>query len=258
MKKFAALLIAMILVLSTAALAEGTVFKMGIDPEYPPFTYMGDDGEYTGYDVELAQGVCDILGWELEVVPINWDTKLIQLDAGEMDCIWSGLTIDVISPDEYSLSYAYIDSTQVVVTKADSDIASLADLAGKVVGVQLGTSADILISDGGDQADLGATFADIVRTESYNVAFTELSAGSVDAIAIDLSIAQNLIGDSADYKVLDETVASEQYGICFRLADAEMRDAVEGAFTQLVENGTYASLAEKYDVDAASLCLIAE
>ena len=258
MKKFAALLIAMILVLSAAALAEGTVFKMGIDPEYPPFTYLGGDGEYTGYDVTLAQGVCDILGWELEVVPINWDTKLIQLDANEVDCIWSGLTIDVISPDEYSLSAAYVDSTQVVITKADSDITTLADLAGKVVGVQLGTSADILISDGGDQADLGATFKDIVRTESYNVAFTELSAGSVDAIAIDLSIAQNLIGGSEDYVILDESIASEQYGICFRLADAEMRDAVEGAFSQLVENGTYLSLAEKYDVDTASLCLLAE
>ena len=255
MKKFAALLIAMILVLSTAAIAEGTVFKMGIDPEYPPFTYLGDDGEYTGYDVTLAQGVCDILGWELEVVPINWDTKLIQLDANEVDCIWSGLTIDVISPEEYNLSTAYVDSTQVVITKADSDIETLADLEGKVVGVQLGTSADQLISDGGDQAELGATFADIVRTESYNVAFTELAAGSVDAVAIDLSIATNLIGGSEDYKILEETVASEQYGICFRLTDAEMRDAVDGALMQLVEDGTYVSAAEEFEVDTASLCL---
>ena len=255
MKKFAALLIAMILVLSTAALAEGTVFKMGIDPEYPPFTYLGDDGEYTGYDVTLAQGVCDILGWELEVVPINWDTKLIQLDANEVDCIWSGLTIDVISPEEYSLSTAYVDSTQVVVTKADSGIETLADLEGKIVGVQLGTSADQLISEDGDQAELGATFADIVRTESYNVAFTELSAGSVDAIAIDLSIATNLINGSEDYKILDETVASEQYGICFRQADAEMRDAVDGALMQLVEDGLYVSAAEEFEVDVASLCL---
>ena len=253
MKKFAALLIALILVLTTAAFAE--TVTMGIDPEFPPFSYMDDSGEYTGYDVTLAQGVCDILGWELEVVPINWDTKLIQLDANEVDCIWSGLTIDVISPEEYSLSYAYIDSTQVIVTKADSDIAALADLEGKVVGVQLGTSADILISEGGDQADLGATFADIVRTESYNVAFTELSAGSVDAVAIDLSIATNLIGGSEDYKILEETVASEQYGICFRLADAEMRDAVDGALMQLVEDGTYVSAAEELEVDTASLCL---
>ena len=258
MKKFAALLIALTLVLSTAAMAETVTFKMGIDPEFPPFSYMGDSGEYEGYDVEMCKAVCDILGWEQEIVPINWDTKLVQLNANEVDCIWSGLTIDVLDPEAYTISMPYINNTQVVVVKADSGIASTADLAGKVVGVQLGTSADILISEGGDQAELGATFADIVRTESYNVAFTELAAGSVDAVAMDSSIAATLIGDSTDYAVLDETLAAEEYGICFRKADEDMCLQVQRAFATLVEDGTYKSLAEKYGIDVASLCMLEE
>ena len=254
MKKFAALLIAMILVLSTAALAEGTVFKMGIDPEFPPYSYLGDDGEYAGYDVEMAQAVCDLLGWDLEIVELDWDSKYIMLDAGDMDCIWSGLTIDFINPDEFSVSFPYQENTQIVLTKADSDIETLADLEGKVVGVQLGTSADILISEDGDCAELGATFADIVRPSSYPLAKTELDANGVDALIIDLSIASNLIGDNADaYKILDEVVYTENYGICFRKDDAELCQQVEDAFLQLVEDGTYLTLAEKYEPEGLPL-----
>ena len=93
MKKLIAVILVALFALAACACAEGTTFKMGIDAEYPPYTYMGDDGNYTGYDVEMCQKVCEILGWNLEIVPINWDTKLIQLDANEIDCIWSGLTI---------------------------------------------------------------------------------------------------------------------------------------------------------------------
>ena len=262
MKKFAALLIAMILVLSPAALAEGTVFKMGIDPEFPPYSYLDDNGDYAGYDVEMAQAVCDLLGWELEIVELDWDSKYIMLDAGDMDCIWSGLTIDFINPDEFSVSFPYQENTQIVLTKADSGIETLADLEGKVVGVQLGTSADILISEDGDCADLGATFADIVRPSSYPLAKTELDANGVDALVIDLSIASNLIGENADaYKILDEVVYTENYGICFRKDDADMCAQVEGALMSLVADGTYLSLAEKYESEGlpvSQLCLTAE
>ena len=148
MKKITALLIALILILSVGAMAEGYTFKMGFDAEYPPYTYMDDNGEYTGYDIEMCKKVCEINGWDLELVPINWDTKLITLDAGEIDCIWSGLTIDVLDPEAYSISMAYSDNSQMILTKADSGIATLADLEGKIVGVQLGTSADIMLYRG--------------------------------------------------------------------------------------------------------------
>ena len=257
MKKTLAMILVLMFVLSAACMAEGVTFKMGFDAEYPPYTYLGDDGNYTGFDIEMCQGVCDILGWDIEFVPINWDTKLFSLDAGEIDCIWSGLTIDVIDPEAYTLSMAYSDNSQMILTKADSGIATIDDLAGKVVGVQLGTSADILLS--GDCADLAATFGELVRFENYNVCFTELMAGSIDAIAIDIGVAANKIAEYGnEYVMLDESWAAEKYGICFRKDDAEMCAQVEGAFMQLVEDGTYIALAEKYGLDTSALCLAAE
>ena len=234
MKKMLALVLEVMMILAAIpAMADETVFKMGFDAEYPPYTYMGDDGEYTGFDIEMCQGVCDILGWKVDFVPVNWDTKLISLDAGEVDCIWSGLTIDVIDPEAYTLSMAYSNNSQMILTKKSNNINNLADLAGKIVGVQLGTSADILLQN--DQA------------------------GSIDAIAIDVGVAAAKIAEYGDeYMMLDESIASEEYGICFRKADAEMCKQVEDAYMKLVEDGTYLSLAEKYGLDTNALCLLSK
>ncbi len=259
MKKIIAIVLTLMLVLALGASAESVTFKMGFDAEYPPYTYMGDDGEYTGFDIEMCKAVCEKLGWDLELVPINWDTKLVTLNAGEIDCIWSGLTIDVLSPEEYTLSMAYSDNTQMILTKANSGIATLADLAGKVVGVQLGTSADLLLQDEEGQKALADTFAngEPMRFSDYNTCFTELMAGSIDAIAIDIGVAANKIAEYGDeYVMLDESIAAEQYGICFRKDDADMCAQVEAAIMELVEDGTYLSLAEKYELDVNALCLL--
>ena len=146
MKKLLSIVLIALFVLAGCACAEGYTFKMGIDAEYPPYSYLDDDGNYAGFDVEMCQKVCEILGWGLEIVPINWDTKDIQLDAGEIDCIWSGLTIDVIDPEAYSISMAYSDNSQMILTKKGSGIETFDDLAGKVVGVQMGTSAEAALT----------------------------------------------------------------------------------------------------------------
>ena len=149
----------------SAAAEERTSFVMGIDPEYPPFSYLGDDGSYTGFDVEVCQAVCDYLGWELEVFGVNWDEKLVQLDSFECDCVWSGMTIlDSMKEAGYVISEPYYDNTQVLVVKADSGFASSADLAGKLVAVQLGTSGEALLN--GDLADMAETFGGIVTCDS--------------------------------------------------------------------------------------------
>ena len=259
MKKVLALVLTLMLTLTAFAYAE--TFKMGIDAEYPPYTYMNEEGNYTGFDVEMCQKVCEILNWDLEIVPINWDTKLASLDIGDIDCIWSGLTIDVISPEEYTLSFAYCDSSQKILTTKSAGINTLADLAGKKVGVQLGTSADIMLQE--DQAELAATFGALNNSyPDYNVCFTDLQMGEIDAIAIDASIGSGMIAKYGDeFFFLDEDLASEQYGICFRLADTEMCAKVEEAIMQLVADGTYQALAEKYapeGLDVNALCLKAE
>ena len=222
-------------------------FTMGIDPEYPPFSYLDDKGEYTGFDVEVCRAACEKLGWNFEVFGVNWDEKLVQLDARECDCVWSGMTIlDSMKEAGYTLSAPYYDNTQVLLVKEDSGFASSADLAGKVVAVQLGTSGEALLADDGDLADLAATFDSIVTCDSFLKCFTELDGNAVDAVFVDKPVAAAYAAENTGFTIIDEALGAEQYGIAFRFGDAEMCAAMEGAVAELVADGTYAKIAENY------------
>ena len=253
--KLFALMTALVMMLAAAvsgAVAEETTFKMGIDPEYDPFTYIGDEGNYTGFDIDVCQAACDLLGWKMEPVPVDWDFKLQMLDAGDVDCIWSGMTLlETMTDAGYVLSAPYYDSTQVLVVKADSDIASSADLAGKIVAVELGTSGAKKLDE--ELADLRATFADVSLLGSFNLCFKELEGNAVDAVLVDSPVAEKYVASHPELKILDEELGAEQYGICFRNGDDELCAAIEGAVAQLVENGTYAQIAEKYPSIANNL-----
>ena len=258
MKKLLTLVLALVLMM-TASLAAADTFKMGIDAEYPPFSYLDDNGDYAGFDVEMCKAVCELNGWDLEIVPVNWDTKLISLDNKEHDCVWSGMTIlDSMKDAGYVLSFAYYDNTQVVLTKEGSGIATLADLAGKRVAVQLGTSGQALLEDEEGQLALAKTFEGgaPVTMENFNICGTELDAGGVDAVVIDLPVAQALAAKFKGFQILEETLGSEQYGICFRNGEEELCKKVEDGIMKLVEDGTYLALAEKYGLDANVLCLL--
>ncbi len=221
-------------------------FIMGIDPEYPPFSYLGDDGDYTGFDVEVCKAACEKLGWEFEVFGVNWDEKLVQLDSNECDCVWSGMTLlDSMAEAGYVLSAPYYDNTQVVLVKKDSGITSSEDLAGMAVAVQLGTSGEALLN--GDLADLTATFGDLVTCDSFLKCFTELDGNAVDAVFVDAPVAKAYVeGKEDQYVIIDEGLGAEQYGIAFRADDQELCDAIEGAVAELVADGTYAKIADKY------------
>ena len=228
----------------SAAPAEKKTFIMGIDPEYPPFSYLGDDGSYTGFDVEVCQAVCDSLGWKLEIFPVNWDQKLVQLDSNECDCVWSGMTIlDSMKEAGYQISAPYYDNTQVLVVKADSGYASSADLSGKVVAVQLGTSGESLLN--GDLADLAATFSSVLTCDSFLKCFTELEGGAVDAVFVDMPVAASYVAEHEGLSIIDESLGAEQYGIAFRSGDAELCKQVDEAVQALVADGSYAKIAEK-------------
>ena len=222
-------------------------FIMGVDPEYPPFSYLGDDGKFTGFDVEICQAVCDELGWDLKVFGVNWDQKLVQLDSNECDCIWSGMTIlDSMKDAGYVISKPYYDNTQVIMVKEGSDIKSSADLAGKSVAVQLGTSGESLLSEGGDLESLAKTFGSLMTCDSFLKCFTELGGGAVDAVIVDKPVATSYVQQNAGFTILDEELGAEQYGIAFRSGDQELCDTVQAAVQKLVDNGTYAKIAEKY------------
>ena len=268
MKKFFALILALVMALTLVACgktaepaddgdAAARTFVMGIDPEYPPFSYMGDDGEYTGFDVEICKAACEYLGWNFEVFAVNWDQKLVQLDAGECDCVWSGMTIlDSMKEAGYVISAPYFDNTQVIMVKEGSDIKSSADLAGKVVAVQLGTSGESMLAEDGDQAELAATFAELMTCNSFLNCFTELGGGAVDAVIVDKPVAVSYAAENAGFVILDEGLGAEQYGIAFRADDAALCADIEGAVAELVANGTYAEIAAKYPDIVNNLTLL--
>ena len=266
MKKALALLLAVLMLAALCACGakkedapkdygKGFVFKHGFDLDYPPYTYLGDDGKYTGFDVELCQAVCKYYGWTYEAVPVNWDAKDAELNSGSCDCIWSGFTING-REDEYVWSLAYSDNTQMIMVADGSDVTTLADLAGKVVGVQTATSAYDLLQDKEEgQGELADTFADLKVFETYTIAFNDLQAGAIDAIAIDVTSGNYLMSNVSGYHFLDEALGSEQYGIGFRLDDQELCDLVNAALLALVGDGTYDAIGQKYPEIYDFLCL---
>lgn len=238
------------------ASSDGKTFTVGFDAEYPPYGYMDDNGEYTGFDLELAQAVCDIEGWELVKKPINWDSKDMELNSGSIDCIWNGFTMNG-REDEYTFSVPYVDNSQVIVVAEDSGMEGLADLAGKTVGVQAASAAlDLLQSEEeGGQKALADTFGSLNEFADYNTAFTELQAGALDALAIDVGVAKYQLNSRGEgFKILDETLNTEQYAIGFKKGNQELCDTVNADLQKLANDGTVAELAEKYEIaDMVSL-----
>ncbi len=230
----------------------GTTFTVGFDAEFPPYGYMDENGNYTGFDLELAQEVCDRNGWELVKQPIDWDSKDMELSSGSIDCIWNGFTMNG-REDAYTWSVPYVDNSQVFVVKSDAGIESQADLSGKLVGVQKDSSA--LAALEGDEADLAATFGDLRQYADYNTAFMDLEAGAIDALAIDIGVANYQIESRGDgYKLLDEKLATEQYGIGFLLGNDELKNQVEATLLEMADDGKFMEIAEKYGL-TDSVCL---
>lgn len=224
-------------------------FTVGFDAEYPPYGYMDDNGEYTGFDLELAAEVCKMNNWELVKQPISWDNKDNELNTGAIDCIWNGFTMNG-REDDYTWSDPYVDNSQVVIVPKDSGISAPADLKDKTVGVQAASAAlDLLQSDEeGGQKALADTFKGLQEFADYNTAFVELEAGSIDAIAMDIGVAQYQIENRGNgkYIILDEHLNAEKYAIGFKLGNEELRDKVNKSLHGLKANGTFDKLAEKY------------
>lgn len=217
--------------------AASKTFTVGFDQDFPPMGFVGDDGEYTGFDLELAKEVASRLGLEFVPQPIAWDAKDMELSSGTIDCIWNGFTING-REDGYTWSEPYMDNSQVFVVAADSGIKTMADLAGKVVEVQADSSAEAALKE---DAALAGTFGTLQTTPDYNTAFMDLEMGAVDAIAMDVIVAGYQIEQREDgdkYEILEETLASEEYGVGFKKGNEELRDQVQGALEEMAADGT--------------------
>lgn len=226
-----------------------TTFTMGFDAEYPPYGYMDEKGEYVGFDIDLAQEVCDRNGWELVKQPIEWNSKDMELNSGSVDCLWNGFTMTG-REDVYTFSKPYVDNSIVFVVRGDSDIKSKEDLAGKVVVTQTDSSALTALTNEKDNEEnlaLAATFSSLEQVGDYNTAFMNLESGIVDAIAVDIGVAQFQLTSKGDlFRKLEEPLSTEQYGIGFKLGNTELRDKVQATLDEMVKDGTFAEIAGKY------------
>ena len=240
----------------TTQTAEKQKLIVGFDAEFPPFGFIAADGSYDGFDLAMAEELCSRLGWDFEAVPIVWDSKDAELAAGTINCIWNGFTMNG-REDDYTWSDPYVDNSQVMVVSENSGINSLSDLAGKTVGVQAASAAlDLLQSEEeGGQKELADTFAALQQFPDYNNAFVELQAGSIDAVAMDIGVAKYQLESRGEgYKILDEHLNSEKYAIGFKKGNTELCDKVNEGLQQVLADGTFDKLAEKYGI-ADMVCL---
>ena len=230
-----------------AASAESGEFTLtvGFDQGYPPYGFVGDDGEYTGFDLDLAAEVAERNGWNLELSAIDWDAKDALLSSGSINCIWNGFTMEG-REDDYTFSEPYMLNEQVIVVKSDSGIADSAALAGKTVMTQVDSAAlDVLE---GDAADLAATFAGGApqTISDYNNAFMQLESGMVDAVACDLSIANFQMSAKPDTYTIIDTLSSEHYAVGFKQGDEDLAATVTATLKAMYEDGTVQELCDKY------------
>ena len=224
------------------AAADGT-FVVGFDADLPPMGFKAEDGSYTGFDLDLAKEVANRLGLEFVAQPILWDAKDMELDNGTIDCVWNGFTITG-REDQYTWTDPYMDNAQVFVVMADSGISSLADLAGKVVEVQVDSAAETALNE---MTDLKASLASVETTPNYNQAIMDLEMGAVDAVGMDSVVANYLLTQrGTDAVILDDALSSEEYAVGFKLGNTELRDQVQAALEEMAADGTMAEISEEW------------
>ena len=238
---------------------EKATFTVGFDPEFPPYGYRDESGEYVGFDLDLAAEVCARNGWELVKQPIDWDSKDMELSSGAVDCIWNGFTMNG-REEEYTWTEPYVDNSQVFAVAAGSGIEKKSDLADKVVAVQKDSSALAALNDEEvpENIALKDSFKELIEYADYNTAFMDLEMGAVDAVAIDIGVAKYQIESREEGAFLmlegDEVLATEQYGVGFLLGNEDLRDKVQATINEMVADGTFTKIAEAWGLQD-SVCL---
>ena len=240
----------------TETAGNGKTFTVGFDASFPPYGYQ-ENGEYVGFDLDLAQEVCDRNGWEIVKTPIDWDAKNIELNGGSIDCIWNGFTMNG-REDDYTWTPAYINNTQVFAVNKNSGIKKAADLAGKNVLVQADSSALAALQDeeNTDIKALADSFGSLTQVPDYESALRELEAGSADAVAMDEGVALTKQAQNDNIVILDDVISQEQYGIAFKKGNDELRDQVWSTLLEMEKDGTVDKIAAKYpSINTANICI---
>lgn len=220
------------------------VFVLGLDDSFPPMGFRNDDDEIVGFDIDLAKEVASRLGVSFKAQPVDWDAKEMELSTGKVDCIWNGLTITPEREESLALTKPYLNNDQVVVVRNNSGFTKLADLAGKTVGVQSGSSAQDAIKS---NEEFASSVKEVVLFKENITALNDLVIGGVDGVVMDSVVASYDIAQSKKPLVLiPEVLSNEAYGIAFRKNDIKLRDAVQSALEEMKSDGTVEKISTKW------------
>ena len=221
-------------------------FILGLDDSFPPMGFTDDNGDIIGFDVDLAKAVCEKLGLELVLQPIEWEAKEQELSTKNIDCIWNGFSVTPERQENLTMSKPYMENNISLVVTSNSSVTNMASMAGKKLAVQSGSSAEEALNSDENKA-FRESLGQVNPFGDYITALMDMETGNSDAVLMDSVTANYMITDAGkDYKVLDETLLADQYAIGFRKGDVALCEAVEKALTELKADGTIAEISTKW------------
>ena len=223
----------------TAENTEGGVLRMGTNATFPPYEYVDENNEVAGIDADIAAAIADKLGMELEITDMAFDSLIPALQSDTIDIVLAGMTVDPERAEQVNFTDSYATGVQVIIVPEDSDIASPDDLEGKNIGVQTGTTGDLQCTDA-----YGQEF--VKQFDNGPLAVAALLNGQIDCVVIDNEPAKNYVAANEGLKILDTAYADEDYAAAIAKEDTELFEQVNAAIQELKEDGTIASIIEKY------------
>ncbi|MBC3888218.1 transporter substrate-binding domain-containing protein [Acetobacterium paludosum] len=228
---------------NTTAKNDDKTFVVGLDDSFPPMGFRDDKNEIVGFDVDLAKEAGKRMGMEVVLQPINWDTKELELDSGNIDVIWNGLTITDERKQAMNFTKPYLKNDQVIVVKSDSSIKTKADLAGKNIGLQKGSSAyDAYMAD-----PISKETAAMNEYDDNVSALSDLGIGRIDAVIVDSIVARYYIkSENVAYTILNESLSPELYGVAVKKGNTELLTKLQDAIDAMIADGTAATISTKW------------
>lgn len=217
---------------------------MSTNAAFPPYEMTADDGSFEGIDVEIAEAIADKLGLELQIDDMDFDAALLAAQTGKSDMVMAGVTVTDERQTVMDFSDTYANGIQVVIVPEDSDITSIDDMTGKMIGVQRGTTGDLYCSDTVENGGFGEE--NVTPYDNGLTAVQALMNGQVDCVVIDNAPAQEFVKANPGLKILDTEYANEEYAIGVAKGNTQLLDAINGALAELKADGTVQSIVDKY------------
>ncbi len=217
---------------------------MSTNAAFPPYEMTADDGSFEGIDVEVAEAIADKLGLELQIDDMDFDAALLAAQNGKSDMVMAGVTVTEERQTVMDFSNTYATGIQVVIVPEDSDITSIDDMTGKMIGVQRGTTGDLYCSASVEDGGFGEE--NVTPYDNGLTAVQALQNGQVDCVVIDNAPAQEFVKANPGLKILDTEYANEDYAIGVAKGNTQLLDAINGALEELEADGTLQSIVDKY------------